>query len=158
MPDAAGFEYNDLIVLIVASAFAGMVTADNSLKLHLVNLTPPLSKWEYSIGLKPIDSPRTNPVLTENQASCNLATKPAGIPSSGEASFTATSIPLFVTFADTTSPIGASWLCCQRNGIGNLNEAPSGSTISPILSVLGVLAIPIISRFDSSTDLIFIVE
>src|SRR5512137_2241866 len=44
--------------------------------------------------------------------------------------------------------------CCHKSGIGRANFAPSGSTMSPTRSGVGVLAIPSITRSSFSSFLI----
>ena len=54
------------------------------------------------------------------------------------------------TRAAVTQPIGSRALCCQRSGVGSLISIPLGSTMSPMRSGVGVVAIPETVRESSS--------
>ncbi len=67
-------------------------------------------------------------------------------------------MPASVTLAEITCPIGWCDMCCQSSGSGRVKTAPFGSTMSPMRSVDGVLAMPSMIRWSSSTDFISKVE
>ena len=113
---------------------------------------PPDFIGTRSIGWNPIDSPRTSRALTDCQASSSRFLRTPG--SSTWANLAVIAMPSAVTRAVSTSPIGCAWLCCHKSGIGSVNSAPPGSTMSPLRSVAGVVAKPSMMRASASTDLI----
>jgi len=159
-PDAASNLVSmDLIAVIEASWLAGIVTADSSSHSHLMKRMPQVpSICADSSELNPIDSPRTSLVLSICHASVRRC---LSVPSSAmSATSPCTSMPLSVTLADVIQPIGCPESCIHSNGIGSLNCAPFGSTMSPMRSVLGVEAMPLKMRLPplSDVDLISRVE
>ena len=83
---------------------------------------------------------RTMPYLISPQA---VSTRSFRLPSSATSGISASnSMPDFVGFLNVTRPIGSLWRCwCSRTS-GFLNVAPSGSMLSPMRSVAGVVAQP----------------
>ena len=136
------------MVVIVASLFAGMVTADSSSQSHLRKRMPLVSGISScSIDLKPIDRPGTRPALINAQARSISAVTPLAI-------LAMISMPALPTLACVTWPIGLLASCCHSSGIGSLNCAPIGSTTSFRRSGAGVVAMPVMVRASSSTCLI----
>src|SRR5690625_34143 len=101
------------------------------------------------IGRNPIDSPRTKPALIDCQAS---SSRSLSVPASSTVASSASMVmPLGDTSALVTLPTGDHGLCCHSSGSGNLNLAPSGTTMSPMRSVETVDAVPRIMRRPSSS-------
>src|SRR3546814_9901029 len=80
---------------MVASAFAGMVTAESSSHSQAVMRQPPVSMMENSMVRKPMDNPRTRPALISVHARSMSSETPRD-------TVATTSMPFLVTFASVT--------------------------------------------------------
>jgi hypothetical protein len=156
-PDAASRGASiDLTEEMVASAFAGMVTSESSSHSQSVMRQPPSFMISNALIVNPIDTALTSLALTACQA---LSSEFFRSPGSSICAMRALNgMPSLFGFANSTWPTGSSLLCCHSNGIGSLYLAPSGSTMSPMRSGAGVLAMPSITRSSSLTALIVRIE
>jgi hypothetical protein len=131
-----------LIEVIVASAFAGIVTSESSSHSHDLKRRPPsfMRSTPSAIARKPIETAETSRYLIDCTASSTRSFK---VPASATLGRCARNgMPLLVGLANSTRPTGRVDSCCQSSGIGVLNFAPIGSTTSPMRSAVGVEATP----------------
>ncbi|MCY1302368.1 hypothetical protein D9M70_520190 [compost metagenome] len=106
-PNAAScFRSKDLMLLMVASTLHGMVTRESSKTSDWRKRIPPSSIQEYSMGRKPMETPRTSPAFSDCQASSMRSlSRPSSCTS---ASWAVKVMPLAVGLSNLTVPTGLS--------------------------------------------------
>src|SRR3546814_6079009 len=118
-PDAArSWVSSDLMVWIVAAAFAGTVTRDNSHTSVWLKRMPPVSMKLYSIGRTPMLTPRTRLAFMLCHAS---SMRSRNVPSSAMRGSVASNVtPSFVGASNLTAPTGASRLEAHTSELPSL--------------------------------------